>query len=93
MRHLVEPFGKSVQRYYKVLDYTTVMKKKIFFGKNESSNKKCESTLKVVLIKKYYEKHRGERLAARGRAAPDERDNNSKTKKNKKGDRSLPEIN
>ena len=47
---------------------------------NESSNKKCESTLTVVLIKKYYEKHRGERQAARGRAAPDERDNNSKTK-------------
>ncbi len=50
----------------------------------ESSNKKCESTLKVVLIKKYYEKHRVERQAARGRAAPDERDNNSKTKKTKR---------
>ena len=51
-----------------------------FMAYTESSNKKCESTLKVVLINNYYEKHRGERQAARGRVAPDERDNNSKTK-------------
>ena len=36
--------------------------------------------LTICKQKKYYEKHRGERQAARGRAAPDERDNNSKTK-------------